>query len=128
MKGRRSFFLSEASFHFRRRRRKFLIATGWHQNSLPIGKVLCKLEMLQPSPGILEKNPSVLKAVPNVNVIIGTFLCVCISGSGRKALPVALLGNDVIGIAKTGSGKTLAFVWPMLVHIMDQRELEKGEG
>jgi hypothetical protein len=32
------------------------------------------------------------------------------------------------GIAKTGSGKTAAFVLPMVVHIMDQPELEKGEG
>lgn len=32
------------------------------------------------------------------------------------------------GIAKTGSGKTAAFVLPMLVHIMDQPELEKGAG
>lgn len=32
------------------------------------------------------------------------------------------------GIAKTGSGKTAAFVLPMLVHIMDQAELEKGQG
>lgn len=34
----------------------------------------------------------------------------------------------MIGIAKTGSGKTAAFIWPMLVHIMDQKELEQGEG
>ena len=34
----------------------------------------------------------------------------------------------MIGIAKTGSGKTAAFIWPMLVHIMDQKELEAGEG
>jgi ATP-dependent RNA helicase DDX42 len=32
------------------------------------------------------------------------------------------------GLAKTGSGKTAAFVLPMLVHIMDQPELQKGEG
>lgn len=32
------------------------------------------------------------------------------------------------GLAKTGSGKTAAFVLPMLVHIMDQPELGKGEG
>lgn len=32
------------------------------------------------------------------------------------------------GIAKTGSGKTAAFVLPMLVHIMDQAEVEKGAG
>lgn len=37
-------------------------------------------------------------------------------------------GRDIIGIAQTGSGKTFAFVWPMLVHIMDQPELEKGDG
>lgn len=34
----------------------------------------------------------------------------------------------MIGIAKTGSGKTLAFLIPMLVHILDQRPLEKNEG
>eukprot|EP00898_Chlorokybus_atmophyticus_P008043 jgi/Chlat1/823/Chrsp104S01178 len=45
-----------------------------------------------------------------------------------QALPVVLSGRDVIGIAKTGSGKTAAFVLPMLVHIMDQEELEKGAG
>ncbi|XP_064613626.1 ATP-dependent RNA helicase DDX42-like [Liolophura sinensis] len=45
-----------------------------------------------------------------------------------QAVPMALGGRDIIGIAKTGSGKTAAFIWPMLVHIMDQRELEEGEG
>lgn len=34
----------------------------------------------------------------------------------------------VQGLAKTGSGKTAAFVLPMLVHIMDQPELDKGQG
>lgn len=38
-----------------------------------------------------------------------------------QALPAALSGRDVVGIAKTGSGKTLAYVWPMLIHILDQR-------
>lgn len=32
------------------------------------------------------------------------------------------------GIARTGSGKTAAFLWPLLVHIMDQRELAPGDG
>lgn len=45
-----------------------------------------------------------------------------------QALPIALSGRDVIGIAKTGSGKTAAFVLPVIVHIMDQPELEKEEG
>lgn len=45
-----------------------------------------------------------------------------------QGIPLALNGRDIIGIAKTGSGKTAAFLWPLLVHIMDQRELEEGEG
>lgn len=34
----------------------------------------------------------------------------------------------ITGIAKTGSGKTLAFIWPMLIHIIDQPELKDGDG
>jgi ATP-dependent RNA helicase DDX42 len=34
-----------------------------------------------------------------------------------QALPVALSGRDIIGLAKTGSGKTFSFVWPMLIHV-----------
>ncbi|XP_024920040.1 ATP-dependent RNA helicase DDX42 isoform X2 [Cynoglossus semilaevis] len=45
-----------------------------------------------------------------------------------QGVPIAMSGRDMIGIAKTGSGKTAAFIWPMLVHIMDQKELEPGEG
>jgi ATP-dependent RNA helicase DDX42 len=45
-----------------------------------------------------------------------------------QALPVALSGRDIIGIAKTGSGKTAAFVLPLIVHILDQDEIEKGQG
>ncbi|XP_010544963.1 PREDICTED: DEAD-box ATP-dependent RNA helicase 24 [Tarenaya hassleriana] len=45
-----------------------------------------------------------------------------------QALPIVLSGRDIIGIAKTGSGKTAAFVLPMIVHIMDQAELQKDEG
>lgn len=45
-----------------------------------------------------------------------------------QAIPIALSGRDIIGIAKTGSGKTAAFLWPALVHIMDQKELKPGDG
>ena len=45
-----------------------------------------------------------------------------------QSIPAALLGRDIIGIAKTGSGKTAAFIWPMLTHIMAQRELREGDG
>ncbi|KNE62322.1 hypothetical protein AMAG_07553 [Allomyces macrogynus ATCC 38327] len=45
-----------------------------------------------------------------------------------QAVPLALSGRDIIGVAATGSGKTLAFVWPLLVHAMDQPERVKGDG
>ncbi|OQS07296.1 DEAD/DEAH box RNA helicase [Thraustotheca clavata] len=45
-----------------------------------------------------------------------------------QTFPLAMSGHDLIAIAQTGSGKTLAFVLPMIVHIMDQRYLEKDEG
>ena len=45
-----------------------------------------------------------------------------------QGIPVVLSGRDMIGIAKTGSGKTAAFIWPMLVHIMDQPDLKAGDG
>ena len=45
-----------------------------------------------------------------------------------QAVPAALSGRDIIGIAKTGSGKTAAFIWPLLNHLMDQRELRTGDG
>jgi ATP-dependent RNA helicase DDX42 len=46
----------------------------------------------------------------------------------KQAIPIIMSGRDLIGIAKTGSGKTAAFAWPMLVHLMQQRELDRGEG
>ena len=36
-----------------------------------------------------------------------------------QAIPCALSGRDVIGIAMTGSGKTLAYVIPAIVHVMN---------
>uniref|UniRef100_A0A915LCN1 RNA helicase n=1 Tax=Meloidogyne javanica TaxID=6303 RepID=A0A915LCN1_MELJA len=45
-----------------------------------------------------------------------------------QAVPAALSGRDVLGLAKTGSGKTLAYIWPTIVHIMNQEELAPGDG
>lgn len=36
-----------------------------------------------------------------------------------QAIPAAMSGRDLIGIAETGSGKTLAYVLPMIRHIRD---------
>jgi len=42
----------------------------------------------------------------------------------HQAIPVALTGQDLIGIAQTGTGKTLAFGIPILQRLA----LEKGQG
>ena len=34
-----------------------------------------------------------------------------------KAVPVAVMGRDVLGIAQTGTGKTASFVLPMLTRL-----------
>ncbi|KAH7912169.1 ATP-dependent RNA helicase [Hygrophoropsis aurantiaca] len=35
-----------------------------------------------------------------------------------KALPIAMSGRDIVGVAETGSGKTLAYGLPILHHIL----------
>ena len=42
--------------------------------------------------------------------------------------PIALSGQDMVGIARTGSGKTLAFALPAIIHIAAQPALNPGEG
>lgn len=37
----------------------------------------------------------------------------------KEALPVALRGRDVIGLAETGSGKTASFALPILQALLD---------
>lgn len=37
----------------------------------------------------------------------------------REAIPVALKGNDIIGLAETGSGKTAAFALPILQALLE---------
>lgn len=42
--------------------------------------------------------------------------------------PIALSGRDMVGIAQTGSGKTLAYMLPAIVHIANQKPLQRGDG
>lgn len=42
--------------------------------------------------------------------------------------PMAMSGQDVIGVARTGSGKTLAFLLPAIVHINAQPLLKPKDG
>ena len=36
----------------------------------------------------------------------------------KKAIPLAMEGRDVLGLAQTGTGKTAAFALPMLIELM----------
>src|SRR3989344_5474346 len=42
----------------------------------------------------------------------------------ERSIPVAILGNDMVGIAQTGTGKTLAFGIPMIQRLAQI----KGQG
>jgi len=42
--------------------------------------------------------------------------------------PMALSGQDFVGIARTGSGKTLGFMMPAIVHISQQPPIQRGDG
>lgn len=44
----------------------------------------------------------------------------------HKAIPAAVEGIDIIGIAQTGTGKTLAFGIPLIQQILKAGELSKG--
>ena len=56
----------------------------------------------------------------------------------RAGLPIAQLRNELMDairdhqclvvIGETGSGKTVAYLLPMIIHVMDQPELQKDEG
>jgi ATP-dependent RNA helicase RhlE len=37
----------------------------------------------------------------------------------NQAIPLAMDGNDILGLAQTGTGKTLAFGLPLIAHLMD---------
>ncbi|XP_067617200.1 ATP-dependent RNA helicase p62-like isoform X2 [Eurosta solidaginis] len=42
--------------------------------------------------------------------------------------PIAMSGANFVGIAQTGSGKTLGYILPAIVHINNQKPLERGDG
>merc|ERR1712238_160488 len=42
--------------------------------------------------------------------------------------PMALKGQNTVGVSATGSGKTLAFLLPAMIHINAQQYLKPGEG
>ncbi len=58
----------------------------------------------------LELSPKVLKAVADAGYVTPTPI-------QEGAIPPALLGKDVLGIAQTGTGKTASFTLPMITKL-----------
>jgi len=62
----------------------------------------------------LSLDPRVLSAVTDAGYTVPTPIQI-------QAIPSALEGRDVLGIAQTGTGKTAAFVLPMITHLSKGR-------
>lgn len=45
-----------------------------------------------------------------------------------QAIPIALSGRDILGLAETGSGKTAAFSIPLIQHVLHQAVSFSGTG
>ena len=60
----------------------------------------------------LNLDPKVLKAIAEAGYETPTPIQI-------GAIPPALEGKDVLGIAQTGTGKTAAFVLPILQRLLD---------
>ncbi|BBF82294.1 DEAD/DEAH box helicase [Asticcacaulis excentricus] len=62
----------------------------------------------------LGLNPDILKAVADTGYDTPTAI-------QEQAIPIALIGLDVLGIAQTGTGKTAAFTLPMIEKLASGR-------
>lgn len=58
----------------------------------------------------LKLNRQILNAIDELGFTIPTEI-------QRKAIPIALSGHDLLGIAQTGTGKTLAFATPLIMKV-----------
>ena len=66
----------------------------------------------------LNLHPSLLKAVKDQNYTQPTAI-------QKKAIPLVIKKNDVLGSAQTGTGKTAAFALPILHHLVSERTNNK---
>ncbi len=65
---------------------------------------------------------SSLGLVPSILAVLERLKFTIPTPIQEKAIPVAIAGNDVVGIAQTGTGKTLAFALPMLQRISQTKK------
>lgn len=61
---------------------------------------------------------------PSLLTILDQFKLIEPTPIQAQAIPIALQGKDVMGIAQTGTGKTLAFGIPMLAQILADRTIQ----
>lgn len=73
--------------------------------------------MSQPNSSSEDVRFSTLGLPPNLLAILDKLAFTVPTPIQRQAIPIALQGKDVIGIAQTGTGKTLAFALPLLQQI-----------
>ncbi|MEM8624996.1 MAG: DEAD/DEAH box helicase [Pseudomonadota bacterium] len=62
---------------------------------------------------MLELTPAINAALANAGLVEPTPV-------QSQAIPLALQGHDVLGLAQTGTGKTLAFGLPLIEHLLAQ--------
>ncbi len=77
---------------------------------------------MNPSDAPVEHTFNTLGIAPNLLDAIAKMGITIPSPIQYKAIPLAIKGDDVIGIAQTGTGKTLAFGIPMLQRIVGRPE------
>ncbi|KAG8880681.1 ATP-dependent RNA helicase [Tulasnella sp. 332] len=70
---------------------------------------------LLPSWASLTLHPAIKRAIHSLKFMSPTEI-------QKRAIPSALAGRDVIGVAETGSGKTLAYGLPIINHILSSTQ------
>nr|WP_321358162.1 DEAD/DEAH box helicase [uncultured Draconibacterium sp.] len=68
----------------------------------------------------LKLHPAILKALKDENYSEPTSI-------QAQAIPLVLEKNDVLGSAQTGTGKTAAFAIPIIQHLINNTQHEKGK-
>lgn len=69
---------------------------------------------------LLESNFSDIGVSPNILKILDKLSLTTPTPIQKQAIPVALKGTDIVGIAQTGTGKTLAFGIPIMEKLLSQ--------
>lgn len=67
---------------------------------------------------LLESNFSDIGVSPNILKILDKLLLTSPTPIQKQAIPVALKGTDIVGIAQTGTGKTFAFGIPIIQKLL----------